>query len=152
MTMTTRAATPFAIERPLPTRLGAVLDYWRSLLRGEAQIPFSDDVDWTRLEALCPDVFLLGVFDKPERFRLDMAATPHAPSAAGEIAGRFIDEVELPSPLEFLRAQADAAVESMAPTIYQHRPRGGGPAYARVLLPAWGAGKVNLLIGAVEFF
>ncbi len=131
MPTTTRHA-PFAIERPLPGRLAEVLDYWRSLLRGEATIPFTDDVDWTRVRALCPDVFLLGVFEKPERFR-------------------FIDEVDLPSPLEFLRAQADAATEGMAPTVYQHTPKASARGYARLLLPCWGEGKVSALIGAVEY-
>ena len=148
----TRHAAPFAIERPLPTRLGAVLDYWRGLLRGEATIPFSDDVDITKVEALCADVFLLGVFAKPERFRLDLAHTPHAPGVEGQLLGRFIDEVELPTPLEFLRAQADAAVESVGPTLYEHSPGGGEHPYARLLLPAWGEGKVSLLIGALEVF
>ena len=147
----TRHAPPFAIERPLPARLGAVLDYWRGLLRGEATVPFADDVDVTKVEALCADVFLLGVFEKPERFRLELARTPHASTVESQLLGRFIDEVELPTPLEFLRAQADAAVESVGPTLYEHSPAGGGRPYARLLAPTWGEGQVKLLIGAVEF-
>lgn len=140
-------STPFAIETPLGPRLAAVLDYWRGLLRGEATMPFADDLDMTRVSALVDDVFVLGVFERPERFRLDLAHLRGA--AAGEgLQGRFIDELELPTPFEFLRAQADAAVESQAPTVHR---QGGERAYARLLVPLWGEGQVRLLLGAVEW-
>ncbi len=147
----TRATTPFAIEMPLPERLGAVLDDWRARRRGAADIPFADDVDWERLQELCPDAFMLGVFEKPQRFRVELAATPHAPAIAAELAGRFLDEVDLETPLEFLRAQADAAVESGAPTVYRHSAGGGGRPYARLLLPLWGEGHVSALVGVIAF-
>jgi hypothetical protein len=147
----THPATPFAITRPLTSRLQSVLDEWRSLLRGGAEIPFADDVVAPKLEAVCPDIFVLGVFEKPRRFRLDLARTPDAPNVDHALLGRFIDEVDLPAPMEFLRAQTEATVESMQPTFYEHAPHGAAPGYGRLLLPAWGEGKVSLVIGAVEF-
>jgi len=142
---------PFAIEPPLSGRLEAVLEDWKSLLRGQAEIPFADDLDFARAERLCPDAFLLGVFERPRRFRFELASTPHAPEIARELLGRFIDEVELRGPLHYLRAQAEAAVESLAPSFYEHRPTGAEHGYGRLLLPAWGEGHVSALLGAVEF-
>jgi hypothetical protein len=94
---------------------------------------------------------VLGVFEKPERFRLDLAKTPHAPQVEGELQGRFLDEMELTNPLDYLRAQADATVESGGPTYYRHSPSGSERRYARLLLPMWGEGQIRLLLGAIEW-
>lgn len=147
----TIARTPLAITGPLSARLGEVHDYWRRLLRGEATIPFTDDVDPNLFGGICPDIFLVGVFERPRRFRLDFARMPEAPQVERQYLGRFLDEFDAPTPLEFILAQAAAAAEGPSPTIYQHRPRRRGRAYDRLLLPAWGEGRVSLLIGAVEF-
>ena len=143
-----RRHAPFAIDEALGPRLDALLTYWRGLRRGETSIPFADDIDMAMVRDLCGDVFVLGVFEKPERFRLDLAQTPRAPEIQDTLLGRFIDEVALPKSLEYLRAQADAAVEGVAPAYYRHD---GEPAYARLLLPAWGEGQVRLLLGAIEW-
>ena len=143
-----RRHAPFAIDEALAPRLDAVLNYWRGLLRGEASIPFADDIDMAAVWRLCGDVFVLSVFEKPERFRLGLAQTPNAPEIHDTLLGRFIDEVALPRSLEYLRAQADAAVVGLAPAYYCHEEP---PAYARLLLPAWGEGHVRLLLGAIEW-
>ena len=147
----TRHVSPFPIEGPLSPSLDRALDYWRNLLRGGATVPFADDVDMGRVQELCGEVFVLGVFQKPERFRLELARTPHAPAVERELQDRFIDDVDLPTPLEFLRSQAAATTESMAPTFYEHRPRAAERGYGRLLLPFWGGGQVSLVLGAVEF-
>lgn len=147
----TRTTTPFAVEAPLSPRLDDLLEYWRGLRRGDAAMPFADDLDMVTAKAMCSDVFVLGVFERPERFRLDLAHTPNAETVETGLTGRFIDEIDLPTPLEFLRAQADATVEGMAPTIYSHRPTIAERPYARLLLPAWGEGQIKLLLGAVEW-
>src|SRR5690348_12772707 len=135
-----RVQTPFAIDRPLSARLGAVLDDWRALLRGQAKVPFGDDVSPTKLESHCANLFLLGVFGRPQRFRLDLVRTPDAPELA-ELAGRFLDEVDLPSPMAFVRSQAEATVEAEAPTLFEQGARDGRP-YGRLLLPAWADGRI----------
>lgn len=142
--------SPFSIDLPLSPSLDRLLGYWRGLLRGEATVPFADDVNMAKVEALTDEAFVLGVFEKPQRFRLDLA---HSRQARIEetLTGRFIDEVELPCPMEFLKAQASATVESMAPSFYEHRPKHAERGYGRLLLPAWGEGHVSLLLGAVEF-
>jgi hypothetical protein len=143
--------SPFSIDQPLSPSLDRVLEYWRGLLRGEATIPFSDDVNMAKVEALTDEAFVLGVFEKPQRFRLELAHTRQALQIETTLMGRFIDEVDLPNPMEFLKAQASATVENMAPSFYEHRPRHADRAYGRLLLPAWGEGHVSLLLGAVEF-
>jgi hypothetical protein len=143
-----RRHAPFAVDEVLAPHLDALLTYWRGLLRGEASIPFADDIDMKTVRELCGDVFVLGVFEKPERFRLELAQTPRAPEIQDTLLGRFIDEVALPKPLVFLRAQADAALVGLAPAYYRHEEE---PAYARLLLPAWGEGQVRLLLGAIEW-
>ena len=143
--------SPFSIVQPLSPSLDRLLGYWRDLLRGEATIPFADDINMAKVEALTDEAFLLGVFEKPQRFRLDLAHTRQAARIEGAFAGRFVDEVELPNPMEFLKAQASATVESMAPSFYEHRPKHAERGYGRLLLPAWGEGHVSLLLGAVEF-
>ncbi|MBS0408800.1 MAG: hypothetical protein JSR86_02710 [Proteobacteria bacterium] len=140
---------PFAVESPLPPHLDGLLAYWKDLCRGQADMPFADDIDMNRVRELVSDSFTLGVFAKPARYRMELARTPRAPVVEADLPDRFIDEVALPSPLEYLRAQAEATVEGMGPTIYAHDH--DGVAYQRLLLPAWGEGQVKLLLGAVEY-
>jgi len=142
---------PFSIDLPLSPSLARLVDYWRGLLRGEATIPFADDLNMAKVEALTDETFVLGVFEKPQRFRLELAHTRQAPRIEETLMGRFVDEVDLPNPMEFLKAQASATVESMAPSFYEHRPQHAERGYGRLLLPAWGEGHVSLLLGAIEF-
>jgi len=142
---------PFAVDAPLSPKLEAVLEYWRGLCRGQAELPFADDLDMARAAALGADLMVLQVFEKPERFRLDLARTPHAPQVERDLQGRFLDEVSRPSPLDYLRAQADAAVESAAPTCYRHSPAGAERRYARLVLPLWGEGQIRLLLVAIDW-
>ena len=139
----TRQAPPFALD--LSSRLEAVLGYWRGLRRGEAAIPFADDIDILAVQDLCADVFLLDVFDRPRRFRLALAHTPNAPHVEADLQGRFLDETDMPPPLELLLAQADAVVEVRAPTCHRERR------YVRLLLPAWGEGQIRQLLGAIDW-
>jgi hypothetical protein len=143
--------TPFAISGSLPTSLANLLDYWRGLLRGEATIPFADDLDLTGAKGLVSDLFVLGVFEKPERFRLELAQTPNAPRLGDLLLGKFLDEIALENPLDYLRSQADSAVESLGPTYYEHTAHDAGRDYGRLLLPFWGEGQVRLLLGAIEW-
>lgn len=149
--MTSHHPTPFAVQAPLSPSLDRLLEYWRGLLRGEATVPFADDLNMAKVEALASEVFLLGVFEKPLRFRFDFARAPGAPVIETELLDRFADEAVLPTPLEFLLAQAPATVESMAPTFYEHRPHGAERGYGRLLLPTWGEGHVSTLLCGLEF-
>ena len=138
-------AHPFAVPKALSPDLCRVLDYWRGLLRGEAETPFADDLRLTDLPDLARNLFVIDVFDRPERFRLALAGegldNPDLP-------GRFLDEAAPEWPFEFLRAQCAAAVESAGPTFFHSeleiRP------YSRLVLPMWGDGRISTLLGAVD--
>jgi hypothetical protein len=142
---------PFAVPTRLPPNLKRAMAYWKGLRRGAAEMPFWDDARLSDLPELKAQLFLVDVFARPERFRLAMIG--EALGAAGA-AGKFIDETDLGSPFDFLRAQASATVESAAPTWFGHEAERGAGAprpYARLLLPMWGDGRIGMLLGAVDF-
>jgi hypothetical protein len=148
---TMRAATPFDLTGRAPGRLDHILQGWRDLRRGQATMPFADDLDLPKVETDVDDVFVLGVFESPVRFRFDVVRLPHWPSAQADLADRFLDEVASPAPLQLARAQADATVELGEPTLYQRPAGSDARAYARLMLPYWGEGHVKLLLGAVDW-
>jgi hypothetical protein len=135
---------------PLPGNLGAplqaVLSYWHDLKRAGNEMPFWDDVKPSALPGPNDRLLLVDAFEKPERFRVNTIGT-ELDRAGGSLRGKFIDELALTGPLEFLRSQCSATVEARAPTFYRHE---GKPAYARLLLPMWGDGRIGMLLGAVD--
>lgn len=136
---------PFARPRRLSPDLARVEAYWRGLLRGEAEMPFADDVNPSAFADLADRVLLIEVFDLPERFRFARVGK----ALAGDVEGKFLDETALTGPFDFLRAQASATVEAAEPTCFQHEAPIGG--YQRLLLPAWGEGRISLILGVVAF-
>jgi hypothetical protein len=137
---------PFAPPARLSPNLTRVRDYWSSLLRGGATMPFWDDVKLSDLPDLSDRLLLIDVFEQPERFRLNAIGA----GLGGEaLAGLFIDQTELGHPFAYLRAQCAATVEASAPTY--HRCETPDPAYGRLLLPMWGQGRIGMLLGAVDF-
>jgi hypothetical protein len=137
-------AQPFPLPEKLPTPLAGVHHYWTDLMRAENEMPFADDVNLSRLPTLAGNLFLVDVFAKPQRFRFNYLGDQLIHRLGTNITGKFADEVELQGPFEFFIAQASAAVEARAPTCYSSR-RG----YARILLPTWGDGRIELLLGAI---
>jgi hypothetical protein len=140
---------------PLPNKLSPDLErvraYWRGLLRGAAAMPFWDDAKLADLPDLERRVFLIDVFAQPERFRF---GTISSGLAGKDLEGVFLDETGLDAPLEFLRSQASATVECAAPTCFGREKDEASvakPAYARLLLPMWGDGRIGMLLGAVDF-
>ena len=115
---------PYPIPGNLGAPLQAVLSYWQGLKRAGNEMPFWDDVKPSALPGPSDRLLLIDAFEKPERFRINTIG-----------------------PLEFLRSQCSAAVEARAPTFYRHESK---PAYARILLPMWGDGRIGMLLGAVE--
>lgn len=135
---------------PLPDRLGAplqaVLSCWQDLKRAGNEMPFWDDVKPSALPGPSDRLLLVDAFEKPERFRINTIGT-ELDSPGGSLRGKFIDELALSGPLEFLHSQCSATVEARAPTFYRHD---GKPSYSRILLPMWGEGRIGMLLGAVE--
>jgi hypothetical protein len=134
-------AAPFAVDGPLAPPLARLLTYWEGLRRGQAEIPFWDDLSEVKIEASGAETFILDVFSRPERFRvndLEIAAADRE-----RLLGLFLDDVDLPEVFALLRAQASATAELMRPTLH----RVGG--LQRLLLPAWGEGEVRMLVGGL---
>jgi hypothetical protein len=139
--------TPFSVPAPLEPTLASVLEYWQALKRGNASIPFWDDVKPSEVPCAPERLMLLDVFDKPLRFRLSDTVGQDIERRYGEeVRGLFIDEIEARTPFEYLSAQGSAAAETGAPTYYRHG--GQGQPYSRLLLPLWGDGKIGMMLVA----
>ena len=140
---------PFVLPRRLPQDIVRVRNSWKGLLRGEAVIPFGDDLRMTDLAGMSGRLFLIDVFERPERYRFNTVG--HDITEAG-LEGVFLDEHRLGWPFAFLRAQCSVTVESGRPTLH-HGP--GDPRlkdprdFARLLLPLWGEGHIALLLGVI---
>lgn len=143
---------PFAIPQTLAAELGQVKAYWTGLLRGSADMPFADDLSLEAMPELASSLALVEVFTLPERFRFAHIGVALAAAQAKALGDKFLDEVNLNFPFEFLRAQASAAVESGAPN-YHEQPAntdGSKKAYRRLVLPLWADGHTSLLLIAVS--
>lgn len=139
---------------PLPERLQARLDevmsYWRSIQRGYHVMPYWDDVDMVKLGRLEDDLLLLDVLDSPARFRFNLVGRNVTGAYGKELEGLFADEVALHAPLQELPEQCRASVDESAPTCFRHRPDSpGDAAYDRLLLPLWGNGRIEMLLGGI---
>jgi len=148
----TAPSTPFALPQTLASDLEQVKAYWKGLLRGDAEMPFADDLSLEALPEHAPGLALLEVFTLPERFRFEYIGGDLAADQAKQLGDMFLDDVNLHFPFEYMRAQASAAVESGAPNYYSHAANAGEnkPAYERLILPLWGDGHTSLLLVAVS--
>jgi hypothetical protein len=145
-------ASPFPLPDKLELDLARVRSYWEGLVRAGADMPFWDDVNLTAIPEVSARLMLIDVFDKPVRFRLGMIGAELQGQHGGDAAGKFLDEIEPHSPLQYLSSQSSATVESRRPTYYRHTPdsRTISP-YSRLLLPMWGDGRIGMLLGAVAW-
>jgi len=149
------SSRPYALPRKLEPGPARVLAYWQGLKRGEAEMPFADDVNLSALPKLVPRLILIEVLGNPVRFRCGFAVVGEdiKRQYGGELDGKFLDEIEVRNPLQFLNSQASATVESRNATYYKHagaKGRGsrGQKGYSRLLLPMWGNGHIGMLLGA----
>jgi hypothetical protein len=146
-----RTRPPYPLPAHLTPELARVHAYWGGLLRGGAQMPFWDDLRLTDLADLAGRLLLVDVFERPARFRINEVGSE---LSTAPVAGRFLDEVKLEAPLEYLASQCSATVECGAPTFFRaaaERAEIMAAPYGRLLLPLWGDGRIGLLLGAVEF-
>ena len=149
------SARPFAVPAKLERDLALVFSYWEGLKRREAQMPFWDDVNLSELRALTAKLVMIDASAKPVRFRFGFGAVGAEVQARyrADLAGKFLDEIEIRHPLQFAVSQCSAAVESGEPTYYRQAAAGGRGAsakqgYSRLILPLWGDGRVGMLLGA----
>jgi hypothetical protein len=144
--------SPYAMPPNLERDLSRVYFFWQGLERGQANMPFSDDIKPTALPGVADQVLLLDVFQNPQRFRLGIVSRPIADQYGEDIFGKFVDELKPRNPLEYLASQCDATVESHAPTYHRHSVVSGQQSersYARLLLPMWGDGHISMLLGSI---
>jgi len=154
----TTAKRPYAPPRKLEPNLARVLAYWEKLKRREAEMPFWDDVNVSALPKLLGKLTMIEACDQPVRFRFGLGAGGGEIKRkyAGDLDGKFLDEMEVQYPLQFLLSQCSATVESGKPTYYRHAGAGRGASrakqeYSRLALPLWGLGRVGMLLVAFSW-
>jgi hypothetical protein len=141
---------PFPLPAFLDAQFAALRGYWNSLKRGNAGNPFADDFSFGALGKLADSVALIHVFEKPQRFRFEMAAGSVTELFGDELENRFADELEIRTPLQYFAAQSSATAESGAPTFYRYSQPGESAEYGRLMLPFWGDGHVSTILVAFE--
>ena len=94
---------------------------------------------------------LVDAFENPQRFRFNTVGKTIRQDYGSDLAGRFADEIAPKHPLAFFTAQASATIEARAPTFFiASATSDRGPAGdARLLLPMWGNGRIEMMLGAV---
>jgi hypothetical protein len=133
----------FALPAKMERKLGEVHSYWQGLKRGQADIPFADDVKLAPLGRLAANVLLLDVFEGPQRFRFGIVGEAVSNSYGTNLEGQFVDEVPSTFPLDELPDQCRATTLTRASTYYD-----GGTELRRLLLPLWGDGHISMILGA----
>ncbi len=144
------AAEAYALPDRVEGEFARVRDIWQSLLRGNATIPFWDDLELAALGDDADSAMLIDVFEHPRRFRFNFIGRSLA-DRLGErpLAGVFLDKIDRTEALDHLEAQCSTTVERRAPTFYHHHGASPDHGFARMLLPMWGNGKIDMLLGVV---
>jgi hypothetical protein len=144
------AVQPFPLPSQLPPTLASIHQYWKLLIRAENPMPFSDDVSLGPIEKFSAHLMLVDIFSGPQRFRFNRLGENIIGKLSNDLTGQFADETKPAEPLNNFIAQASATIEAGAPTLYSAaRGKSRGRGYSRLLLPAWGNGRIDLLLGAV---
>ncbi len=115
-----RSTVPYSVPLKLEADLARVRAYWEGLKRGDAGMPFWDDVNLAALPDLSGRLMLIEVFDKPLRFRFGTVGEELKERYGADVVGRFSDEIEIHHPFQYLNSQGWATIESRAPTYYRH--------------------------------
>ena len=95
---------------------------------------------------------LVDAFENPQRFRFNTVGEQIQRRFGAGLTGKFADEIEAKGPFEFFTAQASATIEAKAPTFFAHRSSAKKDPldpYTRLLLPMWGNGRIEMLLGAI---
>jgi len=131
----TGAIDNFPLPDMLEPDLNRVHAYWQGLKRGENDIPF---------EAL-----LVEVFENPQRFRFDIVGEDVTKRYGKPISGKFSDEIDLSAPFGQFTSQCRATVERRIPTYHRQGASQRRDGYARLIMPLWGNGRIEMLLVAI---
>jgi hypothetical protein len=148
----TNATPPFALPAKLPLDLDRVRDYWESLKRHENNMPFWDDVKLSSLSDLADRLMLVDAFEHPQRFRFNSVGQNIRELYGADLVGKFVDEIDPKMPLNFFTAQASVTIEAKLPTLFSSTVATGSRlhrGYARLLLPMWGNGRIEMMLGGI---
>ncbi len=148
-----RPSRPYSLPRKLERELDRVYAYWEGLKRGNADMPFCDDVNLSALPDVLGKLMLINILETPARFRFDAMIGDEIKNKVGKgYAGKFLDEIEVHPPFEYLNSQSSATVEGRLPTYYRRSfERDTQNNYARLVLPMWGEGHINMLVAAFHW-
>jgi hypothetical protein len=150
---TSRECRPFGWPDIVERNTAELWSYWDRLKRGNAEMPFSDDIKLGEIPRLAGGVFLLRVFENPRRFRFDAVGPDVGTFYQGNLEGEFVNEIQIRRPVDYLVSQCHATLEARAPTFYRSAPtpedRDG---YNRALFPFWGDGHIDALMGIITGF
>ena len=144
----TETTHPFAVPAALPQSFGSVRSYWEGLRRAGNEMPFWDDVNLSALPDLSDRLMLIDVFEEPQRFRINTLGKTIQAQYGTNVTSRFIDEIEIKAPFHFLTAQASVTIEAKRPTLLVLTPA-VNVQYARMLLPMWGNGRIEMILALV---
>jgi hypothetical protein len=142
----------YSVPLTLEPELVRVHEYWQGLKRGANDIPFWDDLKISLQTRLAQETVLIEVFENPQRFRFDMVGEDVTKRYGKAFNGKFADEIDPHEPLNEFESQCRTTVERRAPTYYRNGPTNKGAddnVYSRLILPLWGNGRVEMLLGAV---
>jgi len=117
-------------------------------------MPFWDDVKLSSLPDLADWLMLVDAFQRPQRFRFNSVGERIRERYGANLAGAFMDEIDPKDPLEFFIAQASVTIESGLPTFFKGSASAGSKSrsgYTRLLLPMWGNGHIEMMLGAITF-
>ncbi len=141
----------YAVPKELGRDLSLLHEYWDDLKRGYGLMPYWDDIQLSQLPDLSDRLFLLDQIEQKERFRFRSAGSDVVKAYDGELVGYFLDRIPSRSPLDKLAEQIAATLEKRAPTYYQHVSMDEeSPGYARLLLPLWGSGRIEMILGGFD--
>ncbi len=141
-----KSAMPFPLPAKLPTCLAQARNYWQNLKRRQNSMPFWDDVNLSSLPKIVGFLMLVDAFEKPQRFRFNsVGQNIRDRYGSDDIVHIFVDEMNVKAPFEYFTSQSSATIESGLPTYYRNE------GYSRLLLPMWGNGRIEMILGAVTF-
>ena len=145
---------PFPLPKDLSPALASIHQYWKNLMRRENPMPFSDDVNLSQFSEISGQLLMIDVFAL-QQFQFNHLGSEIIRKFGSNVTGKFADELKLHEPLDYTVAQSSVTVEALAPTLYSCDPageeQGRQEGYSRLLLPTWGNGGVELLLGAIVF-
>jgi hypothetical protein len=98
----------------LAPRVRQLRDYWESKRQGRA-MPARADIDPSELKPLLPYLIITDLFTDPLRVRIRLAGTRVCEAFGFNVAGRWLEELDLSGDIGFWLAQYERMIAAPAP-------------------------------------